>query len=60
MKLDGSADRLVPLVVLALASLVGRAVAARIDSPPVVDRGLYLLALGCLVACVFVLVDEQR
>ena len=58
-RLDDSAERrVIALLVLALAALVGRAVAGSAGAPPIVGRALYLLALGSLVATVLVVATE--
>jgi hypothetical protein len=58
-RLDDSAERrVIALLVLALAALVGRVVAGWAGAPPIVARALYLLALGSLVATVLVVATE--
>jgi len=53
-------QRVVGLVVAAIVLLLGRAAAREFGATPRVERGFYILALGCLLAAVFVIVDEQR
>ena len=58
-RLDDSAKRrVIALLAVALAALVGRAVAGWAGAPPIVARALYLLALGSLVATVLVVATE--
>ncbi|WP_336133478.1 hypothetical protein [Natronomonas amylolytica] len=61
MRLETRTRRqLITLLVAALAALVVRVVAARFGAPTAVDRGLYAVALGCLIGCVLVLLRESR
>lgn len=60
MALETSRDRIVALVVAAIVLLVGRVAAHQVGASPRVERGFYILALGCLLAAVFVIVDERR
>lgn len=60
MALETPRERVVALVVAAILLLVGRVAAYQVGASPRVERGFYILALGCLLAAVFVLVDEQR
>lgn len=53
-------ERIIALLVAALALLLGRAAAYQLGAPTVLERGLYLAAIGCLLAAVFVVVDERR
>ena len=58
-RLDDSAERrVIALLVLALAALLGRVVAGSAGAPPIVARALYLFALGSLVATVLVVATE--
>jgi hypothetical protein len=60
MVLETTRDRVAALVAAAIVLLVGRVLATRVGAPPAVERGLYLLALGCLFAGILVIVDESR
>ena len=58
-RLDDSAERrVIALLVLALAALVGRAVSGSAGAPPIVARAFYLFALGSLAATVLVVATE--
>ena len=58
-RLDDSAKRrVIALLALAIAALVGRVVAGSAGAPPLVARALYLLALGSLVTTVLVVATE--
>lgn len=58
-RLDDSAKRRVmALLALAIAALVGRVVAGSAGAPPIVARAFYLLALGSLIATVLVVATE--
>lgn len=56
---DATRNRLVGLLVVALAALVARVAAGALSAPAVVERGLYLLAIACLAACLVVVVRER-
>jgi hypothetical protein len=58
--LETPRERLIALLAAAIVLLLGRAAVATAGAPDVVGRGLYLAALGCLLACVLVILDEQR
>lgn len=60
MVLETSRERVVALLVAALVLLLGRAAAYRVGTDPVIERGLYLVAIGCLLAAVLIVVDERR
>ena len=53
-------ERMIGLLVAAIVLLLGRAAAYQFGAPGVVERGLYLAALGCLLACIIIIVDERR
>ncbi len=55
---ESARRRVVVLLGLALVGLVGRLLATSLAAPPWVARGLYLFALGSLVATVFVVATE--
>ena len=58
-RLDDSAERrVIALLAVALAALVGRVVAGSAGAPPTVARALYLIAVGSLVATVLVVATE--
>ena len=59
MVLETSRGRIIAMLVAAIALLLGRAAAYRFGAPAALERGLYLAALGCLFACVLVIVDER-
>ena len=60
MVLETPRERIIALLVAALALLLGRAAAYQFGAPAVLERGLYLAAIGCLLASVFVIVNERR
>jgi len=55
---DATRRRVMVLLGLALAALVGRLVASAVGAPDPVSRALYLFALGSLVATVLVVATE--
>jgi hypothetical protein len=55
---ESARRRVVGLLVLAIATLVGRALAGTLGAPAVVSRSLYLFALASLVACVLVVATD--
>lgn len=60
MVLDTVRERIVGLLAVALLFLLGRAGAHQLGADPVVERALYLVAVGCLLAAVLLIVDDQR
>jgi hypothetical protein len=60
MVLETPRERVAALVAAAIVLLVGRVVATRVGAPATVERSLYLLAVGCLLAGVLVIADERR
>lgn len=60
MVLQTARQRIIALLVAAIASLLGRAAAVQFGVSGRIERGFYILALGCLLAAVFVIVDERR
>ena len=59
MVLETARERIMGLLVAAIVLLLGRAAANQFGAPSVVERGLYLVALGCLLAAILVIVDER-
>jgi ABC-type Fe3+-siderophore transport system permease subunit len=53
-------ERIIALLLAALVLLLGRAGAHRVGTDPRVERVLYLVAIGCLLAAVLIIVDDQR
>lgn len=60
MNSDPPTQRLVALLAAAIVLLLLRVGALRVGAPALAERGLYLLAMGCLFACIFVIVDDAR
>lgn len=59
-RLETARERIIVLLVVAIVLLVGRAGLAELGGSPTVSRVLYVLAMGCLVACLLVIADERR
>lgn len=60
MVLETPRERIIALLVTALVLLLGRAAAYQFGASTRVERALYLLALGCLLASIFIIADERR
>lgn len=60
MVLETTRERIIALLVVALVFLLGRAGAHQFGVAPRVERALYLVAVGCLLAAVLIIVDERR
>ena len=60
MVLETTRERIIGLLAVALLLLLGRAGAHRVGADPLVERALYLVALGCLLGAVLLIVDDQR
>lgn len=56
---DETRNRLVGLLVVATVLLLSRVAAAELGASAAVQRGLYALALLCLVGCVLVVLQER-
>lgn len=60
MVLETTRERIIALLVVALVFLLGRAGAHRFGVAPWIERALYYVAVGCLLAAVLIIVDERR
>ena len=60
MALETTRERVIALLVAAILLLLGRAAAHQVGTVPGVERALYLVAIGCLLAAVLIIVDDQR
>lgn len=57
---ERSHRRLVALVSAAIVLLLARVAVDELGLDPVLERGLYALAIVCLVGCVLVVLSEYR
>ncbi|MFW5964818.1 MAG: hypothetical protein ACOCQM_08110 [Natronomonas sp.] len=61
MDVPGTArERIIALLVVAIVFLIARVGSIRLGAPAVVGRGLYVLAVGCLLGCVVVIALDNR
>ncbi|WP_178917141.1 hypothetical protein [Natronomonas gomsonensis] len=61
MEVPGTArERIIALLSVALVFLLARFGAAQLNAPAVIGRGLYVLAVGCLLGCVVVIALDNR
>lgn len=61
MDVPGTArEQIIALLSVALVFLLARFGAVQIEAPAVVARGLYTLAVGCLLGCVVVIALDNR
>ena len=60
MVLETPRKRIIGLLVAAIVLLLGRAAAYQFGAPSLVEQALYIAALGCLFACILLIVDERR
>ncbi|MEF8914938.1 hypothetical protein [Natronomonas sp.] len=57
---DSARRRIVALLVAAIAVLIVRVVALQFGTSTSVARGLYAVAIVCLIGCVLVLFQDSR
>lgn len=61
MDVPGTArEQIIALLVVAIVFLIARVGATQLGAPAVVGRGLYVLAVGCLLGCVVVIALDNR
>jgi|GEM_PF-2938439 hypothetical protein len=61
MDVPGTArEQIIALLVVALVFLLARFGATQLSAPAAVGRGLYVLAVGCLLGCVVVIALDNR
>lgn len=58
--LEQTRKRLIPLLVAAIVLLIARVGAMEFGAPESVQRAFYVLAIGCLVGCLLVILLSKR